>query len=232
MKRFKSMKNSTLLLGALAVCAFLAVSAPSQTLASDLPEDYPVSEPIRVWGTVSHFGDRISLKNVQGDTVQDELILNISDSTRILDAVNGYPVAADSLKDGETVYAYISQAMALSLPPQSHAELILCQIPADFAVPAYETVKSLTPAGLQSTSWQLTTQRGSTYRIDGTTVLLPYLTRNLVTAQDLTEGRTFLIWSPDAKTASKIVMFAPDREDAKPTGPASDPLLTGKTELN
>lgn len=219
-------------MSALAVCSFLAAAAPSQALASELPVDYPVSEPLCVWGTVSRFGDHLSLKNVQGDTIQEELILNISGETRILDAVNGYPVAADSLQDGTVVYAYISQAMALSLPPQSHAELILCEIPADFAVPSYETVKNLTPADTQNTAWQVTTLRGSVYKIDGSTILLPYLTRNTVTAQDLIEGRSFLVWSSADGTASKIVMFPPKREDIQPAGPASDPQLTGKIALD
>ena len=232
MKFFQSLKKSALFLSALAVCSFLAAAAPSQVLASELPVDYPVSEPLCVWGTVSRFGDRLSLKNVQGDAAQEELILNISGETRILDAVNGYPAAADSLQDGTVVYAYISQAMALSLPPQSHAELILCEIPADFAVPSYEAVKSLTPADTQNTAWQVTTLRGSVYKIDASTILLPYLTRNIVTAQDLIEGRNFLVWSSADGTASKIVMFPPKREDIQPAGPASDPQLTGKIVLD
>lgn len=232
MKLFKFVKHSARFLGALAVCTILTAPAPSRALASELPGDYPVSEPLCVQGTISHFGDRISIKNVQGDTVQEEIILNISDETRILDAVNGYPAAVDSLRDGEPVYAYISQVMALSLPPQSHVELILCGIPADFAVPAYETVKELVPADSQNTSWQVSTLRGNTYRIDAGTTLLPYLTRNIVTAQDLTAGRTFLVWASADKTASKIVMFPLEREAAKPAGPASDPELTGRIALD
>lgn len=218
-------KKHTFLLGALAVCVFLSTAAPSSTLASQLPEDYPFSQPYRIWGTISHFGDRVSITNVQGDITDTELILNISDQTRIVDAVDGFPVAAADLQDGQVVYAYVSQAMALSYPGQTHAEMIICGIPADFAAPSYETVKTLTALSDngQNTDWQLTTMRGSTYQINSETVVLPFLTRNLVTAQDLTEGRTFLVWSDANGNASKIVMFPVG--SSAPSGPASDPLL-------
>lgn len=178
------------------------------------------------------------MTGIHGDTELDELVLNISDETKILDAVNGFPVAKESLRDGETVYAYISQAMALSLPPQSHASLIICQIPADFAAPLYETAAVLTAQN--DSTYLLTTARGSRYLIDSTTILLPYLTRNIVTASDLTEGRTCLIWTDGTSAlaedgtpvmkAREIVIFAPQRE-TQPSGPASDPELTNKIPL-
>jgi len=53
---------------------------------------------------------------------------------------------------------------------------------------------------------------GTVYQVPADCVLLPYLTRNMVTIESLTEGRNFLVWSElgeDGKeeTASKIVMF-------------------------
>lgn len=212
--------------GTLAAGAFAAETAP------------PFSEPLRVYGTLHRDGERITVTNIHGDTELDELVLNISDETRILDAVNGFPVAVDSLREGETVYAYISQAMALSLPPQSHATMIICQIPADYAVPLYETAAALTAQN--ESTYLLTTARGSKYLIDGSSVLLPYLTRNIVTAQDLTEGRTCLIWSDGTSyltedgspvmKAREIVIFAPSHSE-QPSGPASDPELTNKIQL-
>lgn len=241
------MRNATMkkkkgsLLSRLFVCllgaVLLSAALPAQAKAEEAA--LPVSEPLCVYGTIHREGERILLTGVNGDTNLDELVLNISEETRILDAVNGFPVAEESLAEGEVVYAYISQAMALSLPPQSHASLILCQIPADFGAPLFETAFRLT--ALDASSFLLTTVRGNEYIIDGSTVLLPYLTRNMVTAADLTAGRTFLVWTNGITgqsqsgtaqmRAAKIVMFAPARSEA-PSGPASDPELTDKIQLN
>lgn len=212
------MKTARILLGALAVTALCAFSADSRVYAASgtLPEDYPLSEPLCVQGTISRDGGRFSLTQVSGDISQEEIILNISDETKILDAVNGFPVAAEAIEDGETVYAYISQAMALSLPPQSHAEVILCQIPADFAVPSYETVDHsvfLTPGStIDKTAFgQVATRRGNTWAVVETTSLLPFLTRNIVGTDSLTSGRKCLLWPAgsveDVIVAGKVVIF-------------------------
>lgn len=221
-RNLKPFRKTVIALGALAAVIMLGFSGSTQTLAADtLPADYPVSSPIRVSGTIYHDGDRFTLKNIQGDTVQDEIILNISDETKILDAVNGFPVSASDVKDGETVYAYISQAMTMSIPPQSHAELILCRIPQDFAVPSYETVQLaafLTPdqTGKSVNIGQIATVRGNVWAVMEETTLLPYLTRNIVTTDDLTEGTRCLIWPAqtgsfdNVRAAGKIVIFPKD----------------------
>ena len=221
-KNLNLLKKASLSLGALAAVVMLAFSGSTKTLAADtLPSDYPISEPIRVSGSIYHDGDRFTLKNVQGDTTQNEIILNISDDTKILDAVNGFPVSAENVKDGETVYAYISQAMTMSIPAQVHAELILCQIPEGFSAPAYETVQLtafLTPeqTGKATTIGQVATLRGNIWAVMEETTLLPYLTRNIVTTDNLTEGTRCLIWQSDAGTvgniriADKIVVFPSD----------------------
>lgn len=205
---------------------------------SDMPQaeqpqaDLPLSEPLRIYGTVHKEEGWLLLTDIHGDTALDQLILNVSEETRILDAVNGFPVSAEELQEGESVCAYISQAMALSLPPQSHASMIICRIPEDFAAPSFETADSLT--WNEDGSAVLKTVRGNEYMIGSSTTLLPYLTRNIVTAADLTRGRTCLVWSaPQAdgqNAASKIVIFAPRQAQhgAGATGPASDPELMAK----
>lgn len=227
--------KTALLFGAVACCALLAVSRPIGAYADEnMAAEQTLSSPVRVYGTISHDGERLVLNNIQGDTSLDMLVLNISEDTRILDALNGFPVAVDSLKEGETVYAYISPAMALSMPPQSYAEMIICQIPAGFAAPYYETVSGIT--GNSETGMQLTTKRGLVYGIDGETALLPYLTRNIVMADSLTPGTTCLVWPDRNMTdsdgheiihASKIVIFQGGviYGNSPAGGPASDPAL-------
>ena len=68
----------------------------------------------------------------------------------------------------------------------------------------------------------LTTADGTTYRINSSTVLLPYLTRNIIREQDLTPGSNILLWT-DADSvydgyAAKIVLFPSDNgQDAAET---------------
>ena len=38
--------------------------------------------------------------------------------------------------------------------------------------------------------------------------IFPYLTRNIVTLDDLTQGRKCLVWSTDDNTAERIMVFA------------------------
>lgn len=227
----KNLKKTIKLILSCVACAAV-ISTAGATISRAEQPSIPLSEPVFIYGTIHKENGRLSMTNIHGDTTLDELILNISEETRILDAVNGFPVSMDNLAEGENVYAYISHAMAMSLPPQSHAEMIICQVPADFAAPLYESVDSLS-TNSDGTAI-LKTMRGNEYQINASTVLLPYLTRNMVTVQDLTKGRRFLIWRAQegfsvTNTATKLVMFPPGRSEV--TGPASDPDLSDKVQL-
>ena len=78
-----------------------------------------------------------------------EIILNVADDmTYILDAMTGFPVALEDVKDGDTIYAYIGPAMTMSLPPMTNAVMIFTNLPADAKAPDYVEVKSMvTDAG-------------------------------------------------------------------------------------
>ena len=172
-------------------------------------------QTVKFYGTVTRpegsEGDQLLMNaTIEGLEGQQEVILNISEETLILDAVEGLPIKLEDIKDGDMVYSYMSPAMTASLPPQSFAYMILANIPADYRVPALEEVKELTVN--EDGSAVVEAVSGTVYQIPADCVLLPYLTRNMVAVQDLTEGRNFLVWSElgeDGKeeTASKIVMF-------------------------
>lgn len=166
-------------------------------------------QSIRIYGTVTRGEDgRLSIDNQSGQSYSGEIVLNISDDeTLILDAVSGDPYAADDIKDGDTIYVYIGPAMTMSLPPQTSAKVILANIPADFKVPDYVTVDSVVTDASTSKS-ELTAADGTKYEIGADCSIVPYLTRNIVTLDDLTEGRTCMIWSDDQNVAQKIMVFA------------------------
>lgn len=167
-----------------------------------------VSQPIRIYGTIKHLEDgNISIDNQSGQGYSGEITLNISDEyTRVLDAATGNPDSLENLKDGDTIYVYISQAMTMSLPPMTNAEVILCNIPADFKVPDYVKVKSVvTDAAASKTV--LTSEDGTAYELAPDCSIFPYLTKNIVTIDDLTQGRTCMIWSNDQNVTEKIMVF-------------------------
>ena len=137
-----------------------------------------------------------------------EVILNVSqESTYVLDAVSGLPTELSDIKDGDTIYAYIGPAMTMSLPPMTNATMIFANVPADFKVPDYVTVKSVVTDAASSQS-VLTAMDGTEYTLADDCGIVPYLTRNIVTLDDLTQGRKAVVWSDGENTATRIMVFA------------------------
>lgn len=150
----------------------------------------------------------LSVDNQSGQGYQGAINLNISpDATYILDAVTGLPAKADDIKDGDTVSAYISSAMTLSLPPMANAEVIFTNLQADTKVPEYVEVKSMVTDASTSKSI-LTAKDGTEYTLASDCSIFPYLTKNIVTQDDLTQGRKCIIWSDSDNNAVKIMLFA------------------------
>ena len=77
-------------------------------------------EQAPIWGSIiSADNGSIDMDCPSGNVYEGEVIVNISGDTLILDGENGYPLEAEELQAGETVYAYIGPAMTMSLPPQT-----------------------------------------------------------------------------------------------------------------
>lgn len=158
--------------------------------------------PVRVWGQiVSLSEDQVALENSNPDDPYSSILLHITDETLILDAVDGSTRSVEDLRSGETVYAYAGPAMALSQPPQSTAQLILCRLPADFGAPLYTEIQSVTAeadgscvaATCHSTELQLT---GETKLLAG-----PGWEGD-VTLDDITPGTRVLAWYNSQETGN------------------------------
>ncbi len=167
-----------------------------------------IQEQLCIWGTVlSVENGQICIDNKSGVSVEGEIVLNISEEdSRVLDAENGFPVQLSDIQVGETIYAYIGPAMTMSLPPQTFAEMVICKIPVDFKVPEYVDVESMEWS--ESGDWTLTSSAGTSYQIPANTPITPYLTRQLVTLADVTNGRRLLVWSDGENQVQKLVLFA------------------------
>lgn len=193
-------------------------SATTENEAAKLPEG--VNQEGGTAGTEAEseyapfVGTVVSMENGEltmnrriGDSTE-EVIITISDDTKILDGVDGYPVEADTLTEGKAINVYVGPAMTMSLPPIANGLVIITDVPEDAAFPTYIKVKSL-DKGNADGEFVLTTADGSEYTVTAETRLLPYLTKNIVTEEDLTEGTDILLWTSadDAAKAEKIVIF-------------------------
>lgn len=164
-------------------------------------------EPLRVWGPVSVESDTTLMVDNQNDKfTAGDIVLNLSEETRILDVSSGMPLSVEQLEDGETIYAYISQAMTASIPPQTAASMILVNIQEGTKVPDYIEVKSMEPKG---SDYELTSVDGLVFQVPSDCMINPYMTRNMLYLENIYEGAHCLVWSDDADKATSIMMFPP-----------------------
>ncbi len=142
-------------------------------------------------------------------SVKQDIILNLSEDTLILDAVTGLPVKFDDINKNAAVYAWTSQAMLLSLPGQTAAHVIIVNIPSDFAAPQYVVINECETD--ENGNVIFTDQDGNKYSAGENTSIIPYLTRNMVSIHDLEKGRKCLVWIDDAASASEPAAFTAEK---------------------
>lgn len=182
-------------------------SVPPAETTVDVPTSDPLAPPegpvytiaqqhqpdlVRVQGTASVEGDRILVTNSNEWAEYPEIALSLAKDTLILNAVDGSAMAAEDLREGEYVYAYVSPAMTDSLPPITTAAVILAAIPADYAVPAYSIVE-------QVNVWEGRTSilmsDDVTYSMSDAELLPgPGFDGDTVTLADITPGCGLLAW--------------------------------------
>lgn len=187
---------------------------------------YIEPNPVKKWGNIlsadenasticlnSHeTGTDESGKNILN--FEQEIVLNMAEGVPVLDAVTGFPVAWNEIDKNAPAYAWVSQAMTLSLPPETAAQLVLVNVPNDYAVPSYVAVKEAKTAA--DGSVQITDQDGNTWKAAADTPITPYLTRNMVYLSDVKPGSFCLIW-PKAGQEDKASDGGQQREAEKIT---------------
>ena len=198
------------------VCALPAFAAESETAAPEAPA---YMAPVRVWGRVTRLENEAVL--VQNDNENDpyrEIILHLSDTAPVVDAVTGLPLDRE-LRDGEVIYAWVGPAMTLSLPPQAAAEVVVAGIPADFGAPLYYQVAWIKQTGsisrdgpLVSVEVAVTSGLGLNIEEPGLQItvqaeLLPWKTRQMVRLEDLQPGSQFLAWTDSDGAVTRVLLF-------------------------
>ena len=208
MKKFSRLLSLTL-------CALLLGITPAMASETPEPETPDYLPPVQVWGRVTRLENgSLLLENSNENDPYHEIILHLPEHTPCLDAVTGLPLDRE-LRDGETVYAWVGPAMTMSLPPQAAAELVVANIPADFGVPQYYQIARVEPQAVIAiyptpplTHVDLVTTGGETLTVTKDAVLLPYLTRQMVTLGSLRPGSRILVWTDDEGAVTKVMLFA------------------------
>ena len=210
MKKFAGILCAAALAAVMGLTAFASVGTTgSMPEYTSIPFDGTV---------VSVEGRRLTMKRTL-DWGTEEMIVNLTEETKILDAMDGYPVTVDNINVGEAVRVYTGMTMTMSLPPITNGVVVLCNLPADAGFPIYTDVQEMVSNG--NGSYTLTTIDGTVVTVNENTTLLPYLTRNIVRAEDLVPGTTILLWTnaADPSAAYKIVMF----QNGKGYGAVAEP---------
>lgn len=164
--------------------------------------------PVRIWGTITDVTDTsITVDSQAEEAVTGEIILQIDpESTYILDAENGLPVAQEELQIGSSFEAYLGPAMTMSLPPQTTPVMVIVNIPEDSSAPQYAVAAE---ALKESTGgYVLEATDGRSYTITPDAEVTPFLTRNIVTLEDISEGSRCLLWLDENEVVNKLVLFA------------------------
>lgn len=193
---------------------FLTLAALSAALcvpAAGAETEEPAEAPafVRVWGKVSPWdGAGILLKNDNKDDALNEVVIHPGEAPAV-DAVTGLPLDLEKVKEGDTLYAWAGPAMALSLPPQVSALVIVGNIPADAAAPEFCEIAGEAvlpaPGGEGSARFPLT--GGGELEVTGKTVYTPWLTKQIVGVDDLVPGARVLVWKDRDGAAEKIQLL-------------------------
>ena len=176
----------------------------------------PCLAPVRVGGVVTRLENgAILLKSSDENDPYHEVILHLTETTPVVDAVSGLPLDR-KLRDGETVCAWVGPAMTLSLPPHAAAEAVVANIPADDSVPRYCQIakarQQVTASAHSPLSHvNLVTTGGEELTVTNEAVLFPYLTRQIVALDDLAQGSCVLVWRSEDGSVSRVLLFPQGR---------------------
>ncbi|MEG2119868.1 MAG: S-layer homology domain-containing protein, partial [Pseudoflavonifractor sp.] len=202
---------------AAALLAGTALAAPVTAVPISAVPNAEAAQPVCVYGKATSItevenGSRILLENSNDKDPNQKIGVLVSEKTMILDAVTGESKTMKDIAENETLYAYVGPAMAMSMPPQASAILILCNIPADFAVPKFAEVQTITAK--EDGAVDLLMAPGVILHLNKDTQLLAYRTDHIVLLGDITVGTQLLSWytaetrsMPGQATPTKVMVF-------------------------
>lgn len=212
MRRFG--KVLSLVLCAAALLSLPAMAAEDGLLISPAPAIESLA-PVRVWGKVTKLENgSLLLKNDNKDDIYNEVVVHLPEGVPCVDAVTGLPMDMGKVKDGDTLYAWVGNAMTMSLPPQASALIVVGNIPADYRVPEFyqitgtdKTVMAAIYPAPERTEVNLPVAGGETLTIPVSAQFTPWLTKNIVTVDDLVPGSQILAWKDKDGKVEKVLLL-------------------------
>lgn len=219
----------SLALCAALVCALPAFAAETEEPASGAPA---YMAPVRVWGNVTHQENGgLLLQNSDESDPYREIVVHLTETTPVVDAVSGLPMEISKIKDGDTVYAWVGPAMTMSLPPQASATVVIANIPADGAAPEYyeitgsdQTVTIAIYPAPPRTEVNLPVAGGEVLTIPATAQVSPWMTKQIVTLDDLVPGSRVLVWRGTDGKVSRVLLLPSSYCGYLLTWPGTDDL--------
>lgn len=204
-------------------------------------EEMPASE--------TYFGTVASIeKDEEGNVISISLtseengdyVMNVSDNTVWVDAVEKVKASQEDLTEGETIYVYHSPVSTRSLPPQSEAFAVVLNVPQDIAVGVYHEVEEVTTT---ENDTRLLTNNGGLYLIiSDETAVKDYETGEIADISAVAEGDHVIAWYdavamsyPGQANVSDILVLPTVETEADTadvdTAPAEDAELEDESEV-
>lgn len=148
---------------------------------------------IMVWGSAKEKGENsIYLENSNESDSYNKIIIKINEDTVIVDAVTGEAKTFADIKEGEQLYAWVSPVMTRSMPPQSNAMVVVCNLPADFGSPIYAQVQSINVR--EDGGVDALMSGDIILHLKADTELLSYKTKDVKILADIKPGTMLLSW--------------------------------------
>lgn len=149
----------------------------------------------------TYFGTVASIeKDEEGNVISISLtseengdyVMNVTDNTVWVDAVEKVKASQEDLTEGETIYVYHSPVSTRSLPPQSEAFAVVLNVPQDVAVGVYHEVEDIVTNGEIFT---ITTDNGGLYlNVTSETQVTDYTTGESAEIGNVDRGDRIIAW--------------------------------------
>lgn len=121
-----------------------------------------------------------------------DYVMNVTDNTVWVDAVEKVKASQEDLTEGETIYVYHSPVSTRSLPPQSEAFAVVLNVTQDIAVGVYHEVEDIVTNGEIFT---ITTDNGGLYlNVTSETQVKDYTTGESAEIGNVDRGDRIIAW--------------------------------------
>lgn len=170
----------------------------------DMKED--LSIPVKIWGDITETGDgTIYVDNQSENSYKGEIVLNIDpENTLVLDGENGFPVELGDVETGK-FEAYLGPVMTMSLPPQTTPVMVIVNLPEDSLAAQY--VIAAEAVEEKDGKKTLAGKDGAEYTLSQEVSVVPFLTKQMVTLEDIQPESKCLVWLGADETVERIVLF-------------------------